>query len=169
MSSTLAPAMARTGLDALLARLETQTTFTSEQARELLAACEMGDLFVKKLWQLIQGSLDRGTEGGRFRALLKETADVIDVAVKVFGFASERLKTAAVTPTERAEGMATLEQATRQAEAMRQEVSHLLRWLERPPKPIDPSILRADRGDPAAKGYIDLDELTKRLLSGEDA
>jgi hypothetical protein len=169
MPQTIASDMARKSFGALLERVERQGSFSPEEAQELLASCEIGSMVLERLWRLAQGCLDRGMESKKLTFLVKEFMDVIELAIKTFGTARERAKVAGLTPDERAEGLSSLELQGQRAAEMHNELSALLRWLQKPAKTLGPLTLPADRGDREAEGYVDLNDLTARLLSHGDA
>jgi hypothetical protein len=169
MSPTLPLDMARKSVATLLERVEQQDAFSPDEARDLLASCEMGILVLERLWVLAQGFLDRGMESRKLTFLLKEFVDVLELGVKAFDVARERVRSAGLTSQEKVEGLSALERAGRRAVDMREEWSALVSWLETPPPEIDPQSLPEGVGEPEAEGYITLDELTNRLLSGRDA
>lgn len=169
MPQTIASDMVRKSFGALLERVERQGDFSPDEAQELLAGCEIGSLVLEQLWRLAQGCLDRGMESRKLTFLLKEFLDVIELAIKTFDAARAKVKVADFTSKERAEGLSMLELQGRRAAEMRDGLSALLRWLETPPKTLAPSVLPVGRGDREAEGYVDLDDLTTRLLPSGDA
>jgi hypothetical protein len=165
MALTLPSDMARKSVAVLLERVEQQDAFSPDEARELLASCEMGFLVLERLWVLSQGFLDRGMESRKLTFLLKEFVDILELGVKAFEVARDRVKSAGLTSQEKAEGLNALDRAGRRAVEMREEWSSMVSWLEAPRPQIDPESLPRDGGEQDAKGYITLDELTDRLLS----
>src|SRR5207249_4560715 len=115
MSQTLSSDMVRKSLDVFIERLEGADDFTPDEARGLLDSCEMAVLLQDKLWQMAQALLDRGMESKKLAFLLKEFTDVIEVGLKAFNTAGDRLKGTALTPEERTKGVSLLEQAARRA------------------------------------------------------
>src|SRR5208282_3153425 len=162
MSQTLASDIARNSFDTLRQTVERQCEFSRDEVRELLTGCEMASLGLEKLWEFAQGFIDRGTEARKLTFLLKQLADVIQLGIKTFDAAGERVKAADVRPQERTESLAALQALVERAARMRDELSPLLRRLEAPPRDIDPSLLPERTGEREAKGYIDHDELTAR-------
>jgi hypothetical protein len=169
MPQALAPDMARKSLDTLLQRVEQQRHFSADEARELLASCELAALILERLWRLVQGFLDRGMERTKLLFFLKELVDVLALGQKAFDVAQARAKAADLTPQEGLEGLSLLERAGRRAAQMHDDLLSLVRWLETPPSDVDRSSLPAGREDPDAGKYVSLDDLTARLQSGRDA
>jgi hypothetical protein len=169
MQQTIASDMARKSFGALLEGVERHGNFSPDEAQELLVSCEIGSMVLERLWRLGRECLDRGMESKKLTFLVKEFLDVIELGVKTFDTALEKVKVANFTPEERADGLSLLEVQGRRAAKMHEELSALLRWLETPAKPLGPLNLPADRGDREATGYVDLDDLTARLLSRGNA
>jgi hypothetical protein len=165
MPQTLASDMARKSLDVLLDRVERQHAFSAQEARELLNGCVIQVTVLDRLWEQIQRSLDRGIEGKQLRYLVEELVDALDRGTKAFRASSEKVKAADLPSPENAEGMSMLESAVQRAVDRRGALSGLLGRLETPPREFDPRALPPGRENPAATGYIGLDELTGRLLS----
>lgn len=169
MPSTLSSDMARKSVAVLLERVERQDAFSPDEARELLDSCEMGLLVIERLGLLAQGFLDRGMEGKKLTFLLKELVDVLELGVKAFDVARQRVLAAGFAPQEAAEGLSAIGRAGRRAAEMRDEWSALVKWLETTPPEVDPAALPQGGGEREAEGYINLDDLTARLLSGGNA
>jgi hypothetical protein len=169
MAPTLPSDMARKSVATLLERVEQQDAFSPDEGRDLLASCEMGFLVLERVWVLAQGFLDRGMESWKLTLLLKEFVDVLEVGVKAFDVARERVKSSGLTSQDKAEGLSALGRAERRAAEMREELSSLVNWLETPFPEIDPQSLPERVGEREAEGYITLDDLTNRLLSAKDA
>jgi len=169
MPQILTSEMARKSFGALLEGVERQEDFSPDEAHELLASCEMGSLVLERLWHLAQGFLDRGMEARKLTFLVKELVDVIELGIKALDTARERVKAAAIAQEKRAEAIAMLELQGRRATEIRDELLALVRWLETPRPAVTPSSLPVDAGDRDAQGYVDLKDLTARLLSVEDA
>jgi hypothetical protein len=165
MPQTLASDMARKSLDVLLDRVERQREFSAEEAREVLSGCLEQVAVLDRLWEQTQRSLDRGIEGKHLRFLLQELVDDLDRGTKAFRAASEKIKATNLPSPEKTEGVSMLESAVRRTVDRRGAASVLLGRLEAPPRPFDPGTLPPGREDPAAAGYIGLDDLTARLLS----
>jgi hypothetical protein len=163
MAQALTSDMVQKSLGALLDRVERQHDFAPDEAQELLASCEIGSLVLERLWQLVQGMLDRGIEGSKLTFLLKELVDVVELGRKAFERARARVTAANLPPDEKAEGESMLKQVEVRTAEMRGELSALLRWLETPPKAVDPSSLPGGRGNKDTPGYVNLDDLTARL------
>jgi hypothetical protein len=166
MSQTLTSDMVRKSLDVFLERLEEVDEFTPDDARGLLDSCEMAVLLQDKLWQMAEALLDRGMESKKLASLLKGFTDVIEIGLKAFATAGERLKSAVLTPEESTKAVSLLEQATRRATERRDRLLRLLQWLATPPREVSARSLPENRGDQKATGYLSLDEVTNQLLSG---
>jgi hypothetical protein len=160
MPKRLASEMARRSFDALLESLEGEVELIPDEARELLAGCEMGALQLERLWQLAQAFLDRGMEHKRLVWLFKEFTEVIDLGVRGFAAAREKIKTLRLAPDERAESLASMDRMAGRATQMRSELLALLRWLEK--GPLEVVSLPPNRGDPGC-GYISLEDLKARF------
>jgi hypothetical protein len=163
MAQTLTSEMAQKSLGALLDRVERQREFSPDEARELLASCEIGSLVLERLWQLAQELLDRGIEGRKLTFMLKELADVVELGRRAFDGARARVATADLTPEEKSAGESMLKQVDLRTAEMRDELTALVRWLETPPAEVDPSSLPGGRADRDAQGYVNLEDLTSRL------
>jgi hypothetical protein len=168
MAQALASDIARRSLGALLERVEGQQRFSPDEARELMAGCEVTAGVQEVLGHLVQGFLARGMEGRKLAFLLKEFVDILEIARKAYAVARERVEAAELPPEECAAAVALLGRAGQRAATMGGEWSGLVRRLETPPRPIDPGTLPADRGEQQAKGYRSLDELAAGLLSHKD-
>jgi hypothetical protein len=169
MAPTLPSDMARKSVAVLLERVERQGAFSPDEGRELIAGCEIVFIVLEKQWVLIQGLLDRGTEGSKLTVRLKELVNVLELGAKAFGVARDQVTAADLASQEKADGLDALERAARRVADMRSEASALLSWLETPFREIDPMSLPEGIGEREAEGYITLDDLTARLLSGKDA
>ena len=163
MALTLASDMAHKSLGTLLERVERQREFSSDQARELIASCEVGSLALERCWQLVQEFLSRGMERRQLIFFLKELLDGIELGLKAFNVAHTRIKAADLTSEEKADSVGLVERVSRRSVEMRDELSALLRWLETPQPAIDPLTLPAGRGNRDAEGYVNLDDLTRLL------
>jgi hypothetical protein len=166
MTQTLASDMVQRGLTVLLERTRQQREFSADEARQLIDSCEIGFILVERIWNLAQGFLDRGMEGRKLAFLLKESLDIFALSVEAFEAARSKVEASGLAEEEKNAGSAGLEKWSRRAEKMRDELSSLLRWLETLPPAVNPSSLPGGRENREAAGYVDLDDLTARLLSG---
>jgi len=156
--------MARKSLDVLLDRVERQHELSPEEARDLLAGCTVQIAVLDRLCEQTKRSLDRGIEAQQLRSLVKELVDDLDRSIKAFSAACAKVNATDLPPPEKMETAAFLENAIHHALNMRGDLSTLLRRLETPPPQFDPRTFPAGREDPAAAGYISLDDVTARLL-----
>jgi hypothetical protein len=168
MSQTLVSDMARKSLDPFLERAERRGEVSPEEARELLASCEIPAFVLERLWHLAQSYLDRGMERKQLAFLLKEYVEIHELGIKAFDAARDKVKVAGLAPEEKAEGLSMLERAGQEAAARRDELSSLLRRLETLRREVAQESLPKGRGDQKAEGYVSLDDVTARLLSGGD-
>lgn len=169
MAPTLPSDMARQSVAVLLERVERQGASSPDEARELLAGCEIAVLVLEKQWLLIQDLLDRGTEGSKVIFRLKELLDSLDLSAKAFAGGVDQVKAADLTSQEKADGLAAIEKAGRRVAELRAEALALFNWLKTPFPEIDPASLPKGSREREAKGYISLDELTARRLAVKDA
>src|SRR5438309_1699734 len=139
MSRTVASDMAHRSLDALFERLEQQGHYSMDEARELLASCEIGGMVLERLWQFAQACLDRGMEASRLIAVLKELADVANVGAKSFQAACDRIQDSDLAADEKSQGISALMRAGRRASQMGDELMPMLRWLMKPTSTVDAS------------------------------
>jgi hypothetical protein len=99
---------------------------------------------------------------------LREYQDVLELGIKAFGIAREKILAADFPQDERAKGVSMLEGASERAMDRCRELAALLRWLETPAREVPLASLPGGREDRESTGYVGLDELTARLLSGGD-
>ncbi len=167
MPQTLGSDIAQSSLNALLDFIGQDQSVSTDGVRRLIADCEIADLVLDRLCESFQSFLDRGMEGRKALFLLQELLDVLALGVRTFNAASERARAADLPAPEKADAMVLLGKMSRLATARHDELSSLLRWLETPRPQVDPSSLRGGRGEQQADHYVDLNELTGRLLSDE--
>ena len=167
MPQTLGSDMARTSFHALLEKVERTQPFSADEARNLIADCELGNLIAERLWQLFQGFLDAGMESRKLSFLLKELMDILELGLKTFRAATERVRVTDLPDSEKTDALLLLMRFSRQTAERQDELASLLNWIEAPPKDVDPASLRRERSEEKAEGYIGLSELTSHLLSSD--
>jgi len=169
MARNVASEMARRSFDAIFDRVEGPNHFSADETREVLAGCELGALMLERLWQGANRRLEQGMESTQVTFLWNEFIEVIDRAIQVYDVARARIQAADISPPESAEALAKVEHLSRRVLDQRHQLVALARWLETPPAAITPATLPGAREREAAEGYIDLQTLRARLLSGEGA
>jgi hypothetical protein len=163
MSQTLASDMVRKGLSVLLERVERQQDFPPRDVADLLTSCDMTAVFLDRLWQLAQGCLDRGLEGKQLSSLLKELVETLELGIKALILARERMQTAK-PPAD----VSMLERSLQLAAHRRDELVALVSRLETSSRAVALASLPTGRGERESDGYVSLESLQDRLLSGGD-
>src|SRR5262245_26986726 len=118
MTQTLASDMVRRSLDAILERVERPGRLSGDAARELLDTCVIPPMLVAILWDLINRSLNRGIEGKKLVALLRELQDVLDLGLRAYATTREKVVIADLSTEEQAQAVLLFDRATASAMAI---------------------------------------------------
>ena len=165
MPQTLASDIAQKSLDVLIERAGQPRNGSADDTQEILDNCEIPYLLIERLWRSVQESLDRGVEERKFLGLLKDCLAVIERATRTMETVRERVKSASLSPLDKAKGLSLLDRLDQSAVKKRDELTKLLRWIERPRPEIDLSKLPVTKVGREAEGFIDHDELMDQFLT----
>jgi hypothetical protein len=165
----ISPDMARKSLGVLSERVEQPRGLSNDEADELVFVCDYIVGLLEQVWHMIQRTLDRGSEVKAVTFILKESIDALDLGIQTFQSAIGKVNGAGLPAAQAGEVASSLQRATQRATGLRDEASALLHSLDRPLPAVDPSSLRADRGERDAPGYVSLKDLAARMLPRENA
>jgi hypothetical protein len=168
MPHTLACDLAQRSLDVLLEHAGQSRNGSVDETKELLDNCEYPFPLIEQLRRSVQESLDHGVERRKFMAQLKDCLDVIERTIQTMHAIRERVKSTALPSQDKAAGLLLLDRLDRDTTEKRDQLTELLRWLEKPRPEIDLSLIAADGGQRDAKGFVDLDQLKADWFSDKD-
>jgi hypothetical protein len=140
--------------------------FAPDDVRDLLFTCDTGAAVLDRLHVSLQVCLGRGIEGGKLAFVLKEFADVIELALnEVYPKLRSITADGALPEGERLAGLDTLDHFREHAVALRTELISLQQWVETPPPRVD-LVVVSQRGAAEARECETSEEILRRLAAG---
>lgn len=120
------------------------------------------------LWELTGKVLGHGTEGRKAAFILQQVLGAVDEGIAVFNQARDIAASQPGNGKGNGAGLSRLEQITRRAHQVRQEVIALRDWLNTPPPAVSPVSIATAGDSPVAEGYESIDTILARLSEGGD-
>jgi len=167
MSQTIVPDMVEKSLDVVFEEIERSgDSPTTGEMRELLSGCQMAGNSLDELWRLVGSTLDHGMERKSLTAFVARCLYVFEQGIKALHMVSERAARTNLSPEDK-RSIAAFPEIVNRWTKSRNDLKNLLHWLE-VPRPITiPASLHNRKHDPDFEGYIDLQDLERKMLAKE--